>query len=76
MDLRYDLAVTEIRGLISRLFGREKDIKPTLLPLRLPVWGDINAGSIIQINGDSVEVMSPVITADRVSLTMKANVLD
>ena len=52
------------------------DIKPNLLPLRFPVWGDIRRGSIIRINGDSVELISPVKTVNPVLLTTEGKVLD
>jgi hypothetical protein len=52
-----------------------KDIKPTVVPLRFPVQGDIRHGSIIQINGDSVKVISPVITA-KALLTTEGKVLN
>jgi hypothetical protein len=58
---------------------KEKDIKPTILPLRFPVWGDIRRGSIIRINGDSVELISPVTTVTTVNpvlLTTEEKVLD
>lgn len=46
------------------LIRKGKDIKPPVVPLLFSIRENIRNGYIIQINGDSVKVISPVITAD------------